>query len=113
VLLHVDLSVCSPLAGTLLRNRPHELLLTFSAPSILSPPPVLFAGAFPVLDSVPNSHSNPITQRVRRNRQRLPPSLLIENASNVILRFPRISLPEAFPIKAIDKSETISPTHFK
>lgn len=36
--------------------------------------PVQFAGGLPVLDWVPNCHSNPITQRVRRKRQRLPPS---------------------------------------
>ncbi len=109
MLWHADPSVCSPLAGTLLRNRPHVLLLTFSTPSILSTPSFLFVGALPVLDSVPNCHANPITQRVRRKRQRLPPSLLIENASNAILRVPENSPPEAFPIKASD--DTLG-THF-
>ncbi len=105
MLSHADPSVCSSLAGTILRNRPDGLLLTFSAPSILSTPPFPFAGALPVLDSVPNCHSNPITQRVRRKRQRLPPSLLIENVSNAILRLPGNSSPEAFPIKASDHPE--------
>jgi hypothetical protein len=94
--------VCSPLADTLLRHDPHVLLLTFSAPSILSTPPFLCTAAFPVLDSVPNCHSNPITQRARRKRQRLPPSLLIENASDVVLPLPENSSSEAFPIKASD-----------
>src|SRR6516165_8075493 len=35
--------------------------------------------------SVPNFHSIPIAQRVRRKRQRLPSSLLIENASDSAL----------------------------
>src|SRR6516162_10068628 len=35
--------------------------------------------------SVPNSHSIPIVQRVRRKHQRLPSSLLIENASDSAL----------------------------
>jgi len=35
--------------------------------------------------SVPNSYSIPIAQRVRRNRQRFPSSLLIENASDPVL----------------------------
>jgi hypothetical protein len=35
MLSHADPSVCSPFAGTLLRNRLHVLLLTFLAPSIL------------------------------------------------------------------------------
>ena len=41
-----------------------------------------FAAALPPLDSAANWHSNPIAHRVRRKRQRLPPSLLIENASD-------------------------------
>ena len=105
--------MCSPFAGTPLHLGPHVLLRTFSAPSILSIPPFLFAGALPFLDSVLNYHSNPITQRVRRRRQRLPPSLLIENASGLIFRLPDNSLVEAFPIKASDHSEhRVSPTTY-
>ena len=66
--------------------------------------PVQFAAGLPALDWVPNCHSNPIAQRVRRKRQRRPPSLLIENASGVSSRLPENSLPEAFPIKASDNT---------
>jgi len=66
--------------------------------------PFQFAGALPDLHSVPNRHSNPIVQRVHRKRQRLPPSLLIENASGLIFRLPDNYLAEAFPIKASDNS---------
>ena len=75
---------------------------------MISTQPSQFAGALPALDWVPNCHSNPITQRVRRKRQRLPPSLLIENASNAILRVPENSPPEAFPIKASDYSGVVA-----
>src|SRR6266699_6117078 len=40
--------------------------------------------------------------RICRKRQRLPPSLLIENASGISFRLPANCLPEAFPIKASD-----------
>src|SRR5882757_5019840 len=74
---------------------------------MFSAPPFPFVGGLlPALASVPNCHANPITQRVRRKRQRLPPSLLIENASNAILRVPENSPPEAFPIKASDHSSS-------
>ena len=53
-------------------------------------------GLLPALASVPNYHSNPITQRARRKRQRLPPSLLIENASDVFLAFRRTACPRRF-----------------
>jgi hypothetical protein len=56
------------------------------------------------VDWVPNCHSNPITQRVRRNRQRLPPSLFIENVSDLLLALPEHCLAEAFPIKASDNA---------
>src|SRR6266536_5614156 len=59
-------------------------------------PPFPFAGLLPALDWVPNCHSNPIAQRVRRRRQRLPPSLLIENASDVFLAFQRTACPRRF-----------------
>jgi|SRR5215467_12629066 len=38
-----------------------------------------------------NSRSNPIAHRVRRKRQRLPPSLLIENASGSTFSQPEVS----------------------
>ena len=46
-------------------------------------------------------HSNPIANRVRRERQRLPTCLLIENASGPA-RLPGNFCAEAFPIKASD-----------
>ena len=55
----------------------------------------------PVSDSTTDCRSNPIAHRVRRKRQRLPPSLLIENASDRDPARPQ-NLPEAFPIKASD-----------
>jgi len=67
-----------------------------AAPPIFPTPPFPLAGLLPALASVPNYHSNPITQRVRRKRQRLPPSLLIENASDVFLAFERTACPRRF-----------------
>jgi hypothetical protein len=61
-------------------------------------------GILQALSSVPNQHSIPIAQRVRRNRQRLPSSLLIENVSEPRPRLTNTLLPEAFPIKASDHS---------
>ena len=56
----------------------------------------------------PKVDSNPIVPRVRRKRQRLPPNLLIENASDrVPLRCESV-LPEAFPIKPSDNPSRIS-----
>src|SRR5258708_33526353 len=63
---------------------------------MFSAPPFPFVGGLPAIDWVPNCHSNPITQRVRRKRQRLPPSLLIENASDVFLAFQNIACPRRF-----------------
>ena len=54
---------------------PHVILL-ISMPSLHGVPSPF---------SVPNRYSIPIVQRVRRNRQRLPSSLLIENASDPVL----------------------------
>ena len=55
----------------------------------------------------PKVDSNPIAPRVRRKRQRLPPNLLIENASDRDPP-PHESLPrEAFPIKASGNTEVV------
>ncbi len=67
-----------------------------AAPPMFPTSPFPLAGLLPALASVPNYHSNPITQRVRRKRQRLPPSLLIENASDVFLAFQNIACPRRF-----------------
>jgi len=99
---NADPSVCSLSVDTLSSNSPLALLQARAALSTISTKPIECAGALPALDWVPNCHSNPITQRVRRRRQRLPPSLLIENASGLFLALPGECLPEAFPIKASD-----------
>src|SRR5438093_4966829 len=41
-----------------------------------------FSGSYPPTCCTPNPRSTPIAHRVRRKHQRLPPSLLIENASD-------------------------------
>jgi hypothetical protein len=78
-------------------------LLQFSA----APHPVLigFSGAYPQISCAPNRRSNPIAHRVRRKHQRLPPSLLIENASDRVLLRRESSSFEAFPIKPSGESE--------
>ena len=73
---NADPSVCSLSVDTLSSNSPLALLQARAALSTISTKPIECAGALPALDWVPNRHSNPITQRVRRRRQRLPPSLL-------------------------------------
>jgi len=95
------------------RDSPRALLRIFSVLPTISAQSSSLAGALPVLDAVPNCHSNPITQRVRRKRQRLPPSLLIENASKVMLRLPENSSAEAFPIKASDNTDLGEPRERK
>jgi len=107
VLSHADPSVCSLPVNTLSHNFPYALLQALAALSTIPRHPFQFAGALPALDCVPNCHSNPIAQRVRRKRQRLPPSLLIENASSLIFRLPDNYLPEAFPIKASDHTRSL------
>ncbi len=107
MLPHVDPFVCSLTVHAFSRDFPRALLQARAALATISTKPIQFAGGLPALDWVPNCHSNPITQRVRRKRQRLPPSLLIENASGVILGLPENSVAEAFPIKASDNSEVI------
>src|SRR5712664_3007367 len=100
--------MCPHTVDTLSRNFPSAFLRLLAALSTISTHPLQFAGALPALDCVPNCHSNPITQRVRRKRQRLPPSLLIENASERRPRFTEALLPEAFPIKASYQPGAIS-----
>ena len=81
------------------------LLQAHATLSTIANQPFPFAGACPTLDFAANWRSNPIAHRVRRKRQRLPPSLLIENASDRDPRStPRVCA-EAFPIKASDKPE--------
>ena len=84
-----------PKQPSLRPSDPHSLpgFLRPSQPSLS----LLSARALTLDCCIPNCRSNPIAHRVRRKHQRLPPSLLIENASD---QFPstRKFLPEAFPI---------------
>ena len=102
MLRHVDARVCPLPLHYLASNFPLALwLISAATPTIpMAFPPRL--AALPKLRSAPGCRSNPIAHRVRRKRQRLPPSLLIENASD---RDPAPSpavCSEAFPIKASD-----------
>jgi len=64
-----------------------------------------------VSDCQEKRHSNPIANRVRRERQRLPTCLLIENALGPA-RLPGNFCAEAFPIKASDHPEAYAPLDF-
>jgi hypothetical protein len=108
VLRHADARVCLPYGDTFPRRCPRTLLQARAALSTIATRPFPFAGPCPTLDSAANWHSNPIAHRVRRKRQRLPPSLLIENASDRDPRSTPRFCPEAFPIKASDRSSRIS-----
>jgi transposase len=57
--------------------------------------------------------SNPIAHRVRRKRQRLTSSLLIENGLGSRFCSTPKTCPEAFPIKASDKPEVIRQCGFR
>jgi hypothetical protein len=105
VLRHIDAFVCLPHGDRLPRRVPPTLLPARATLSPTATRPFPFAGACPTLDLAANGHSNPIAHRVRRKRQRLPPSLLIENASDRVSVPLRTVLPEAFPIKASGKPE--------
>ena len=108
MLRHADALVCPLPRHCLARNSPHALLLISpAAPTIRTAFPPRFA-ALPKLCSDPSCRSNPIAHRVRRKRQRLPPSLLIENASDRDPAPPQAVCPEAFPIKASDHSNPIA-----
>jgi hypothetical protein len=83
----------------------YALLQALAPLSTISMHAFQFAFALPALHWAPNCHSNPIAQRVRRKRPRLPPGLLIENVSGLISRPAYNYLAEAFPIKPSDLSE--------
>jgi hypothetical protein len=101
VLWHAVAFVCSPEVHDP-SHYPPPTLLQFSAAShsVL----IGFSGSYPPTCCTPNRRSNPIAHRVRRKHQRLPPSLLIENASNRVPVRRESVLPEAFPIKPSDNS---------
>src|SRR5712692_3937476 len=105
VLPHAGALVCPPPLRRLSGHFPHTLSLIFNTiPTIATAFPPRLA-ALPEPCSDPRCRSNPIAHRVRRKRQRLPPSLLIENASDRDPPPPKKSAPEAFPIKASDHTE--------
>jgi hypothetical protein len=99
VLRHAVPFVCSPEVHN---PSPYPLptLLPFSAAAhtVL----ISFSGPNPPTCCTPNRRSNPIAHRVRRKHQRLPASLLIENASDRVPVRRESLLPEAFPIKPSD-----------
>src|SRR6266852_1655649 len=105
VLRHFDAFVCLPLGDTLPCHGPRILRQPSVPLSAITTPPHQLTSVLPVLDPATNRRSNPIAHRVRRKRQRLPPSLLIENASDRYPLPPKVC-PEAFPIKASDHSPT-------
>jgi hypothetical protein len=102
VLRHIDAFVCLPHCDRFPRHCLRTLLQAHAALSTPATRPFPSAGACPTLDLAANWRSNPIAHRVRRKRQRLPPSLLIENASDRLFCPSSTVLPEAFPIKASD-----------
>src|SRR5262249_19806022 len=73
---------CAPPPGHSSHKHFASHLQTYGSPLPISFPSSITATT---PSPVPNAHSIPITQRVRRNRQRLPSSLLIENASYSLL----------------------------
>ena len=79
VLWHADAFVCSAQVHDSSHYPPPILLKFSSAPYTVL---IGFSGAYPQTCCTPNRRSNPIAHRVRRKHQRLPPSLLIENASD-------------------------------
>ena len=93
---HADALVCPLLLQPFSRNLPHPLLFTSAALTTIRSafPPHL--AALRKLCSDPRCRSNPIAHRVRRKRQRLPPSLLIENASDRDPPPPKKSAPRRF-----------------
>ncbi len=102
MLRHANAFVCSPEVHDVSHHPPPTLLQLSAAPHTLS---IGSSRAYPSTCSAPNRPSNPIAHRVRRKHQRLPPSLLIENASDRVPLRSESVLPEAFPIKPSDKPD--------
>jgi len=93
VLRHADPFVCTPR----LDDLSHHVLppLRYLSPT-RDRASTSFSCAYSHDCCTPNCRSNPIPHRVRRKRQRLPPSLLIENASNPVLASTRSASPRRF-----------------
>src|ERR1700687_4425839 len=77
--------------------------------STITMPTFRFTSVLPVVDSVTDCRSNPIAHRVRRKRQRLPPSLLIENASDRDPAPPQESAPRRFRSRLATTLPELSP----
>ena len=93
MLRHADTSVCSPEVHDISHHPPPTLRQLSAPPHTVS---IGFSGAYSSTCCAPNRHSNPIVHRVRRKRQRLPPSLLIENASERLPLPTRSVMPRRF-----------------
>ena len=110
-LRHIDAFVCLPHVDTLPCHRPRILRQASATLSAITTPPVQFTSVLQVLDSATDCRSNPIAHRVRRKRQRLPPSLLIENASDRYPAPPQHSAPRRFRSRlAIIRTVSRQPT---
>src|SRR5271169_3022904 len=107
VLSHAAALVRPPPLLRLSGHFPHTLSLIFNTiPTILTAFTLRLA-ALPNLCSDPRCRSNPIAHRVRRKRQRLPPSLLIENASVRYPAPPQKSAPRRFRSRLATNRELI------
>ena len=102
MLRHADTSVCSPVVHDPSHHPPPTLRQLSAPPHTAS---ISFSSAYPSTCCAPNCRSNPIAHRVRRKHQRLPPSLLIENASE---RFP-LPTPSVVPRRFRSRLATTHP----
>jgi hypothetical protein len=93
VLRHADTSVCLPRLHDLSPHLPQTVFPLLAAPYPLL---IRLSHAYSQSSCEPNCRSNPIAHRVRRKRQRLPPSLLIENASDRLFPKREVSCPRRF-----------------
>jgi hypothetical protein len=96
VLWHAHALVCPPLLHRPSHSFPHTLSLISAATPTLRTAFRPRLAVLPKLCSDPGCRSNPIAHRVRRKRQPLPPSLLIENASDLDPAPPMQSAPRRF-----------------
>jgi len=78
---HEDAFVSLPIVHDFSPNLPSTVFQLLAAPQRLL---IHLFRDYSQSSCDPNRRSNPIAHRVRRKRQRLPPSLLIENASDRI-----------------------------
>ena len=93
MLQHADAFVSSPYRNNLLCSSPS---VSPQTPATIVAVLSLLSSGLPSLRSILDWHSNPIAYRVRRKRQRLPPSLLIENASHRLFPLTRSVCPRRF-----------------